>query len=653
MINRLFALFLTLCLLLPAFSLAESTDTSALSLYEAPFILPVEQVYEVPEGYTGIYSAADLQKIKDNSEGKYILMDNIIMNGISLRAIGFKGELEGNGYTISNFDLDIALNPRDTYYVGFFGWVRDASIRNLRLEGKITILDNGFKTECNAYVGGLAGRVYGSSTISNCVVNVDITYENAMKNYLAGYYGGVTGLLSCEKGASVSYCRNMGVVFGPEHVGGIVGYLEATQKGSPVKPAIHACYNNGVVDALGRSAGGIVGESANNTSPGNKSILISSCANHGEVFALYSAGGILGRANTRDVVGYTCIEDCINLGTIATRDAPVSPTAGIVGYGDCYTTRCVNYSKVLGNPDSGINTNVSEASFLKDNYYLDTVDYACLPTDRHLEITEGKLTAEEMKLKESFPALDFENIWDLNEGMAYPYPKPLMRDDAFSPIWPLDSAHMRITTLSYYWNGGKNPYGHSCWGGKYHIGFDVSAKKLPVYAVEDGEVIKSEYSTTSGYGNFIMIRHTVKDADNVERYIFSLYAHLENRKNAEDTEVKVGDIVKKGDLIGSSGNTSAKYPNMSYHLHFELFEGTKSGSVIDGNIWMAYRHLDLIYDDTCYLANNHFKGKDAASQTVIDYIDAHYKKEGSVYTRVSHADDYTSFISNLTKVSVK
>lgn len=422
--KNFFSLLLILCLL-PLFPLAQEIDRSALSIYEDAFIIPVQPLTEVPDGFTGIYSAADLQKIKDDSAGKYILMNDIYLTGDSLRMVGFTGELDGNGYTIFDLNINIALNPRDTYYVGFFGWIRDAVIRNLRVEGDITIVDNGFKTECRAYVGGITGRVFGNSTLYNCVSNVNITYEDAVKRYLAGYYGGIAGALDCEQGSTIQYCHNIGIVFGPERVGGIIGCVGAAPKGSPVAPAVYACLNDGVVDSLTWCAGGIVGDCGNNTSPGSKALVISNCVNRAEIFALSGGGGILGRADDRDSAGYTVIEDCLNLGLVVTRDSPVSPVGGIVGVGDCYVTRCINYGKLTGNPQSAINTDVSDASFLKDNYYLDTVDYACLPTDRHIEITEGKLTAEQMKLKESFPALNFESVWEFDPNTDCPYPKAI------------------------------------------------------------------------------------------------------------------------------------------------------------------------------------------------------------------------------------
>ena len=68
----------------------------------------------------------------------------------------------------------------------------------------------------------------------------------------------------------------------------------------------------------------------------------------------------------------------------------------------------------------------------------------------------------------------------------------------------------------------------------------------------DGEVIYAQYND-GGYGNLIIVKHE----DNMVTY----YGHL------SDFYVKVGDKVKKGDIIGAIGSTGF---STGPHLHFEL-----------------------------------------------------------------------------------
>ncbi len=92
----------------------------------------------------------------------------------------------------------------------------------------------------------------------------------------------------------------------------------------------------------------------------------------------------------------------------------------------------------------------------------------------------------------------------------------------------------------------------------------------PIYAIGSGTVIfaydegyfsKDDLNWT--YGTFVMIEH--------ENGMRSLYAHLKSRT------VSIGDKVKGGQLIGTSGNTGrvnpmpdASNPLAGTHLHFEL-----------------------------------------------------------------------------------
>ena len=93
---------------------------------------------------------------------------------------------------------------------------------------------------------------------------------------------------------------------------------------------------------------------------------------------------------------------------------------------------------------------------------------------------------------------------------------------------------------------------------QYSIDFNMGSGDedlgMPVVAPAAGRVTASLYSTTSGYGNYIVIDHG--------GYWSTLYAHLDSRA------VQLGDEVQAGDLLGTVGRTSAKYV-FTAHLHFE------------------------------------------------------------------------------------
>lgn len=97
-----------------------------------------------------------------------------------------------------------------------------------------------------------------------------------------------------------------------------------------------------------------------------------------------------------------------------------------------------------------------------------------------------------------------------------------------------------------------SPFG---WRGRrMHKGIDVAAPiGTPIFAVENGIVARSQYMR--GYGKMIEIKHG-------EMYS-TRYGHNSNNF------VKVGDYVKKGQLIGLVGSTGR---STGPHVHFEVLQ---------------------------------------------------------------------------------
>lgn len=90
------------------------------------------------------------------------------------------------------------------------------------------------------------------------------------------------------------------------------------------------------------------------------------------------------------------------------------------------------------------------------------------------------------------------------------------------------------------------------WGNETHHGIDIAGKiGDPVYATLDGVVNMATFDSI--YGKVIKIDHG--------KGIETLYGHC------SDINVKVGQNIKKGDIIGRVGNTGR---STGPHLHFEL-----------------------------------------------------------------------------------
>ena len=94
-------------------------------------------------------------------------------------------------------------------------------------------------------------------------------------------------------------------------------------------------------------------------------------------------------------------------------------------------------------------------------------------------------------------------------------------------------------------------------GSSYHNGIDLRASKgTPVYAPADGKVVKAGNAGNSG--NLIHLEHSFGVTD---KKVKTVYAHLDR------IDVKKGVTVKKGQQIGTAGNTGNSGGD---HLHYEF-----------------------------------------------------------------------------------
>lgn len=120
--------------------------------------------------------------------------------------------------------------------------------------------------------------------------------------------------------------------------------------------------------------------------------------------------------------------------------------------------------------------------------------------------------------------------------------------------WPLKQNRirrdMRNHTFGMVRNGGNRP----------HQGWDLYAVPgTTTYAIADGMIKYSDYRGL--FGNLIILEFEHKGETR-----FAAYAHLKCRS------VKEGDIVKRGQVIGQTGNTgnANSMTGEDQHLHFEI-----------------------------------------------------------------------------------
>ena len=199
--------------------LIENTEYNGIRLFEGEQqsiatgtfiqeVTPLTEEEALAQGYTIIKTAEDLDNIRNNLAGKYILMNDIDLSGIEWDSIGedmysagsgFKGELNGNGYVIKNLTANTAGSNN---CAGLFGAIDGGKVSNLGLED--VYIHSGTLS------GALAGKfLYGR--VSNCYSTGEV---------VGGYSAG--GLIALFDGSSMTNCYSEANVSGSS-AGGLIG----------------------------------------------------------------------------------------------------------------------------------------------------------------------------------------------------------------------------------------------------------------------------------------------------------------------------------------------------------------------------------------------------------------------------------------------
>lgn len=214
----------------------------------------------------------------------------------------FEGTFDGQGHTISGLFISAETNG---FYVGFFGAIRQAEIRNLTLAYSSV---KGYN-----FVGGLAGYATGQSQIINCHVHALV---RAFRNFA----GGIAGFAMQE--TVVDGCSNRGTVIACRNAGGISGYGRDF--------VVRNSFNRGMVQSEYENAGGIVGmyEEFEHKYPVN----IANCYNTGIIKGRDVVGGLIGYLTLYDILVKFKFANCYSAGKLVSRYPVI--TDGLVG---CYT----------------------------------------------------------------------------------------------------------------------------------------------------------------------------------------------------------------------------------------------------------------------------------------------------------------------------
>ena len=230
------------------------------------FVSRLTEDEALAQGYTLIKTAQDLDNIRNDLDGKYILMNDIDLSSYSnwdpigevsadgSLVTGFTGILDGNGYAISNLKVNIPENENRTG--GLFVAIGD-SVNNINIgEVKNLGLENVDITSSN--MAGIGSLAYANSgNITNCYVTGVVRGKGYF--FTGGLVGASTGgtISNCYSAANIETSNNS------FYTGGIVGGL--------TNGIITNSYSTGEIKQAGNMscAGGVVGVSEGNCTLSN------------------------------------------------------------------------------------------------------------------------------------------------------------------------------------------------------------------------------------------------------------------------------------------------------------------------------------------------------------------------------------------------
>lgn len=184
-------------------------------------------------------------------------------------------------------------------------------------------------------------------------------------------------------------------------------------------------------------------------------------------------------------------------------------------------------------------------------------------------VVVNDLPAAATTLPEVEPVVEGQELNITEATIMSPLSAPVTQDrDAYGVItytpvqYPLNPA----TTVTAGFGHRKAP----CAGcSTNHSGVDwTPGYGTPIEAIADGVVVSKPMTD---WGVYVVIQHQIDG-----QTVYSGYAHMVRGSN-----VPIGTVVHRGDVIGLVGNTG---PTSGSHLHFSVIVGD---TFVDPQAWMA------------------------------------------------------------------
>ena len=428
-----------------------------------------------------ITTPQQLNEIRNNLSASYRLANDIDLSayqsGEGWVPIGdwdnsFTGSLDGAGHKITGLKIDSSRQLS-----GLFGYCSDAALSNLTIESAYisaygyaglltgmaenTTISNCHFTDCHlignaqsgeCMVGGVAGNVHGCNVSECSVESTNIDFNISTAPYTAGaligfaldtttitgcqiincsitnsigsiecFAGGLVGQL--ENGCTVNGCSVESTTIEGFYVGGLIGFGQDC--------TLLECYAN--TSLSGVRLGGLV---CTLYSTAEHSTNVSECYSTGTLNM--TSPGIAGGFVAKLSEGSISLSNCFSTGNISS--STYQKVGGFVGYVEDQTTVSVEKCYSIGQvPNSGPSYN--GFGEVGNNCYWDTVT----SNTTQSQAGTGKVTSE-MFQQATFNGWDFTDIWQIDEGVTYPYLQSLPQPSATPPPLGTPENPYMITT---------------------------------------------------------------------------------------------------------------------------------------------------------------------------------------------------------------
>lgn len=370
-------------------------------------------------GVNEIYNADQLAYVAKQVNNGVVGWDKAsykIMNDIDLSSyanwspIGnnskpFTGTFDGNGKKFTGLTINTKYD-----YIGLFGYVNEATIKNLVVENLSISGYNLYNSSrsndpLSDQVGGLIG--YSRDSI--------VTNSYTSGGTITGFHN-VGGLIGYAENTNITCSYTTVDVIGNTYVGGLIGYFNYYGGTAPTVENTHA---TGAITGSWY-VGGLIGFKSS-----------------GELKKSYAKGAVTGQTYVGGLIGKTSFGSVEN--TYATGNVTVGDfhgaiyVGGLIGYfGDGSLTNSYAIGKVTAGAvldddfyryvggligfKKGLNS-VTSSYWDKDTSGLDNIGNFLIDTEEHYGTPK---TTVEMKTQSTFTNWDFDKIWGIEAG-SYPY----------------------------------------------------------------------------------------------------------------------------------------------------------------------------------------------------------------------------------------